>query len=521
MLNFQESANKIDGYINYLKENTNQPRALAKLFKTDSSCYIYDTGTSKVLNCSEFEYRILEKIITGKIDEIVNLKNEFSEEEYFEAIINIKNAIEEDDILKAGSEFKFFSPGHYEELDDELDNRVRQIVLELTEKCNLRCSYCIYSEDYTERRSFGENDMTEDIAKRAIDYINLHGDKEKGIAVTFYGGEALIKFDLLKKCVEYAKNTIKDKELSFSLTSNLTLMTKDIAEYLASVDGFNITCSIDGPQEIHDSSRKDINGKGSFERAIKGLKYIVDALGDSAADRITLSMVFNRPFSFEKIKKIDSFFKNLNWLPKTISKNITYPTASNVNYGEIERMIAEKGGFPDYLRIWSSETYLNKVKNSEDKKFFLRDAVESIFIRIHQRTILVKHIKDNNLNACCVPGGRKIYVTTNGDFQICERIDGSPVIGNVYHGVDRKKVKELLVEEYADKSLNDCKNCWASRLCEVCYAMCLKNEKLDMRKKRFYCNATRKNMEKYLILYHKCLEINPKELEYLNDIKVQ
>ncbi|WP_242949468.1 radical SAM protein [Clostridium pasteurianum] len=303
MLNFQESANKIDGYINYLKENTNQPRALAKLFKTDSSCYIYDTGTSKVLNCSEFEYRILEKIITGKIDEIVNLKNEVSEEEYFEAIINIKNAIEEDDILKAGSEFKFFSPGHYEELDDELDNRVRQIVLELTEKCNLRCSYCIYSEDYTERRSFGENDMTEDIAKRAIDYINLHGDKEKGIAVTFYGGEALIKFDLLKKCVEYAKNTIKDKELSFSLTSNLTLMTKDIAEYLASVDGFNITCSIDGPQEIHDSSRKDINGKGSFERAIKGLKYIVDALGDSAADRITLSMVFNRPFSFEKIKK--------------------------------------------------------------------------------------------------------------------------------------------------------------------------------------------------------------------------
>lgn len=47
-------------------------------------------------------------------------------------------------------------------------------------------------------------------------------------------------------------------------------MTKEIVEYLASVDG---------------------------------LRYIVDAFGDSADMRITLSMVFNKPFSFEKVKK--------------------------------------------------------------------------------------------------------------------------------------------------------------------------------------------------------------------------
>ena len=514
----QNLSDKADKYIEYFKNNTSQPKSLAKLFKTDSSCYIYDTGTSKVLNCSEFEYKVIEKIITGKISEITNLKNEVSEEEYFEAIINIKNAIEQEDILKAGSEFNFVSPGHYEELDYELDNHVRQIVLELTEKCNLRCSYCIYSEGYTERRNFNENDMTEDIAKKAIDYINLHGDKEEGVAITFYGGESLIKFDLLKKCVAYAKNTIKDKELTFSITSNMILMTKEIAEYLASVDGFSITCSIDGPQEIHDSSRKDINGKGSFERTIKGLKYLVDALGDSAEDRIILSMVFNKPFSFEKIKKIDGFFKSLDWLPEKISKNVTYPTVSNIDYDKLERTIAKNGEPTNYLQTWAAETYLDKVKNSEDKNFFLRGSIDSTLVRIHQRTILVKYIKDTNLNACCVPGSRKIYVTTNGDFQICERIDGSPIIGNVYDGIDRKKVKELLVEEYTNKALDDCKNCWSSRLCQVCYSMCLKNKKIDMTKKRFYCNVLRKNMEEYLILYHKCLEINPNELEYLNHI---
>ncbi|PJI10328.1 MULTISPECIES: radical SAM protein [Clostridium] len=515
------SLSKEDEYIEYFKKNTNSPRVLAKLFKTDSLCYIYDTGTSKVLNCSELEYKILKKIITGKIDEIANLKNEINEEEYFEAMANIKDSIEQEDILKGGNEFKFVSPGHFEELDDELDNKVRQIVLELTGKCNLRCSYCIYSNDYTERRNFNENDMTEDVAKRAIDYINLHGDKEKGVAVTFYGGEALIKFDLLKKCVDYARKTITDKEVTFSVTSNLTLMTKEIAEYIASVKGFSLTASIDGPQEIHDSSRRDINGKGSFERAIRGLRYVVDAFGEDTENRLTLSMVFNRPFSFEKIKKIDNFFKSLDWLPEKINKNVTYPTVSDVNYDEVEKMIEKTGGVTDYLRIWSAETYLNKVKNSEDKEFFLRGAVESPFIRIHNRPILIKHIKDNNLNACCIPGGRKIYVSTNGDFLVCERIDGSPVIGNVYDGINKKKIKELLVEDYANKSINDCKNCWASRLCQICYAMSFKDQKVNMRKKRYYCNFVRENMEKYLILYHKCLEINPKELEYLNKIKVE
>jgi uncharacterized protein len=517
----QKLYDKADKYIEYFKNNTNQPKALAKLFKTDTSCYIYDTGTSKVLNCSEFECKVIEKITTGKIDEIANLKNEVSEEEYFEAIINIKNAIEQEDVLKAGGEFKFVSPGHYEELGEELDNCVRQVVLELTGKCNLRCSYCIYSEDYDDRRNFHENDMTEFIAKKAIDYANLHGDKKEGVAITFYGGEPLIKLNLLKNCIKYAKNTIKDKKLSFSMTSNLTLMTKEIAEYLADVDGLSITCSIDGPQEVHNSSRKDINGNGSFERAIRGLKYIVEALGDSAEERVTLSMVFNTPYSFEKLKEIDLFFKGLDWLPEKISKNVTYPTVNNIDYDEVERIIAENGESTDYLRIWSEESYLHKLRQSEDKEFFSKTIIESPFIKIHKRPILVKYIKDNNLNGCCVPGGRKIYVTTNGDFLVCERIDGSPVIGNVYDGVDKKRVKELLVEEYANEALDDCKNCWASRLCEICYAMCFNNGKIDMKKKRYYCNSVRSHMEKSLILYHKCLEINPKELEYLNDFTLR
>lgn len=507
-------------YYRFFKENTNQPKVLAKLFKTDSKCYIYDTGTSKVLECTELEYSILEKIITGRVDTIIELKNESTKDEYLEALINIKNAIEQEDILKAGSEFKFVSQGHYEELDEELNNKVQQIVLELTGKCNLRCSYCIYSDDYTERRNFNESDMTEDIAMKAIDYLNLHGDKEKGVAVTFYGGEPLLKFNLLKKCIEYAQKTIKDKELTFSLTTNLTLMTKDIAEYLASVDGLSITCSIDGPKDIHDSSRKDIHGIGSFDRAITGLKYVTDAFGDKAEESIGLSMVYNEPYSFEKLEEIQSFFEELDWLPEKISKNVTYPSVSNIDYDKVEERIQKDGKPLDHLEIWSQQRYLDNVKGLKNKEFFSKELVQETLVKIHHRAILVKYIKDYTLNGCCVPGARKIYVTTNGDFQICERIDGSPIIGNVYDGIDRNTIKTLLIDEYANKSLNYCKECWASRLCSMCYSMCFTNEHIDMKKKTFNCKYTQDNIENSLILYHKCLEINPKKLAYLNDIKI-
>lgn len=33
-------------------------------------------------------------------------------------------------------------------LESYLENRMNQLVLQVTQKCNLRCSYCVYSGDY-------------------------------------------------------------------------------------------------------------------------------------------------------------------------------------------------------------------------------------------------------------------------------------------------------------------------------------------------------------------------------------
>lgn len=49
---------------------------------------------------------------------------------------------------------------------------------------------------------------------------------DKKLEVTFYGRESLVKFNLLKQCVEYVKNIKGDKQISHSMTTNLVLMTE-------------------------------------------------------------------------------------------------------------------------------------------------------------------------------------------------------------------------------------------------------------------------------------------------------
>ena len=72
--------------------------------------------------------------------------------------------------------------------------------------------------------------MTWEVAKKALDFVFAHSGKE--LYVTFYGGEPLLQFPLMKQCIDYAIQKVgKERELHFGFTTNLTLITKEMAEY--------------------------------------------------------------------------------------------------------------------------------------------------------------------------------------------------------------------------------------------------------------------------------------------------
>ena len=72
----------------------------------------------------------------------------------------------------------------YEQIDEIIDNKIQNVTLEVTEKCNLRCKYCIYNESHPEYRAFGHRNMDWEIAKKAVEFLKSHSQNSEERHIT-------------------------------------------------------------------------------------------------------------------------------------------------------------------------------------------------------------------------------------------------------------------------------------------------------------------------------------------------
>jgi len=84
------------------------------------------------------------------------------------------------------------------------------------------------------------------------------------IHVTFFGGETLLNVSVMRSTVEYAKRRSAElnKKVEFSLTTNGTLLTEEIIEFL-SEHRVGVTVSMDGDKELNDRQRIFHDGRGA------------------------------------------------------------------------------------------------------------------------------------------------------------------------------------------------------------------------------------------------------------------
>ena len=161
------------------------------------------------------------------------------------------------------------------------------LYLMLTDRCNLRCSYCFINNNLP--LGYECKSMSWDIAKRAIDiyFENLSRNpiafKKSTKTIFFYGGEPLLNFNTIKKCTEYIekiyKNEIREMGNKFrlSLITNGTLIDDGVAKFLAKHKNISIGISLDGGKDTNDQKRNYQNGKGSFDNAIRGFEFLKKA----------------------------------------------------------------------------------------------------------------------------------------------------------------------------------------------------------------------------------------------------
>ena len=486
-----------------------------KLFKTKQGFYFYDTGTSKVIKMDEKAYLLFSKIIDDEnVIDFISMN-----ETERDSLVELLDAIEKNSLLRAFELNKLGNILHDERLEEQLNGNVNQIILEVTGKCNLRCRYCIYNESYDENRGFNDKVMNAETAYKAVDYLNEHGRNE--VAVTFYGGEPLLQYELVKNVILYSQERIKDKKLSYSLTTNLTLMTKEKADFLASIEGMSIVCSLDGPEDVHNAYRVFQGGTGSYDKAIQGLKILLESFGNKAASSISINAVFAPPYTYEKLIEINSFFTECEWIPDNLRIEITYAAEGSVDDKECIRALKKDDSYLteqntfNPLYLWSKNEFMKGQTGG-----ITQSGISNMLIRIHKRNIYSEPVEIYPFNACCVPGVRRIYVNTDGEFFVCERIGNSPSIGNVTQGIDVEAVRRHYVKDYSDASSENCKNCWAIRLCDRCYVGNYSNTGYKNDNLNKSCDEMRDYVERELFLYHEILERDPQKLAYLNEIIV-
>ncbi len=137
--------------------------------------------------------------------------------------------------------------------------------LALTSKCNLLCKYCYgkTTEDFLSEKEKKQYDLSlPSEINFNVSQLKKFTKDDKNFALTFYGGEPLLKIDLIKEMMD----TIPAK--TFMLQSNGIFLDKLGKDYTNKLN--TILVSLDGTKE-HTNERRGIK---VYEKVIKNLKFI-------------------------------------------------------------------------------------------------------------------------------------------------------------------------------------------------------------------------------------------------------
>ncbi|PJI07330.1 MULTISPECIES: anaerobic sulfatase maturase [Clostridium] len=137
--------------------------------------------------------------------------------------------------------------------------------------CNLKCKYCFY-KDVTENRkekNYGimSHKTLEMLVKRAFEYAN------NIVGFAFQGGEpTLAGLDFYKNLITLQKKyNVKKIRVNNAIQTNGMVIDDEWAKFLAK-NKFLVGLSLDGPKEIHDQNRMNVNGIGSYKRIEKTIE---------------------------------------------------------------------------------------------------------------------------------------------------------------------------------------------------------------------------------------------------------
>lgn len=440
------------------------------LFRTSQMPYLYDVNTDTILPISErqFHEAKADKSLSSPLFQTMR-----------EAGFLKENRVEEAE--HPGTPYL----GFY------LDHKINQMILQVTQSCNLRCEYCIYSGAY-HTRSHSQKQMTTEIAHRAIDFLISHSADSEEVFLSFYGGEPLLRVDLIQDCIEYFRKAGRGKKVSYNLTTNGTLLTDEIADLLVANE-ISVMFSLDGPEPIHDYHRKYAkDGKGSFETLKKNVIRLRERYPDYFAKHVNFNTVLDQRRDFSCV---DDFVSGEDWLQGVIFSSSVIANDYGEDYIEPSAEFIQEREY-EYFKILlaalgkGDKEHLSKLELGRWKSF-----VQSLRTDHFGRGKGELPRKAHH-GGPCVPGALRTFVTADGYFYPCERVSETSEltgIGSVFTGYDQKKIEDII--NIGRESAAQCRECWAFRYCGICIRAVDGGTTISKESQVEHCRQTRSYVE--------------------------
>ena len=152
-----------------------------------------------------------------------------------------------------------------------------EAVIKVAERCNINCSYCYVfnkgDESFKGRPvKISQQVMTETAAYLAQGARDL---KASAATIIFHGGEPLMmgkrNFDTFAATLLAALTDIPSVRLG--VQTNALLLDDEWVDIFAR-HRMSAGVSLDGPEDINDLERKDLRGRGTYQRTVNGLRLL-------------------------------------------------------------------------------------------------------------------------------------------------------------------------------------------------------------------------------------------------------
>ncbi len=346
---------------------------------------------------------------------------------------------------------------------DDLEIQPLNVTFQVTDDCNLRCSYCYQINK-------GHHKMPLETAKKFIDLLfdnnettkmYIDTSTRKAIILDFIGGEPFLEVELIDKIIDYfvAQAILRNHPWQYnyriSISSNGTLYFRpEVQEFIKKHQAvLSLGITVDGHKELHDACRVFPDGKGSYDIAIAAVHHYAEVYHGGMSSKVTLAPA-NIEHTYEALKHlIEEGYTSIH-CNCVFEKGWTLEHATCLYY-ELKKIA-------DYILD-------NNLADTHTISMFAPNGFHPMPI-------------EDNTN-WCGGNGQMIAVDYKGDIYPCLRYMESSlgnevppiIIGNVKTGImqDAKCInciKALQAVDRLSQSTEECINCSIAQGCSWCQA---------------------------------------------------